>query len=262
MAQENSAGKPEIGPFYVKMTTPRSDSNLVGFDGARDIFGALSITSQFKVALHLTNSTSNDDKLMQWLTKSGVTRDPTKNSYYDFYCAEAVIPGATFEVTEEAGSRQGVIERIPTRRVYAPVTLTFYVDKDYNLIRLFEEWMNFINPIYGMDGNEPDGRFGASINGFGDSKNRNDFFRMRYPDEYKRIIRIVKFERNFLLKPSTGAGQIGNVPTITYRLIDAFPTNITAMPVSYEGSTITKTTVEFSYSRYVYEKNYGTGNPL
>lgn len=262
MAQKNSSGYPKLGPLYVKMTTGRTDGAVVGFDGARDIFGALSITSQFKVALHLTNSTSSDDKLMQWLTNSGITDDTIKNAYYDFYCAEAVIPGATFEVTEEAGSRQGIIERIPTRRIYTPITLTFYVDKDYNLIRLFEEWMNFINPIYGSGGNEPGGRFGSSTNGFGNSKSRNDFYRMRYPDEYKRTVSIIKFERNFLLKPEQAGGQLGNVPSITYRLIEAFPTNITAMPVSYEGSTITKTTVEFSYSRYVYEKNNGTENLL
>lgn len=251
MAQDNSVGKPEIGPLYVKTTLPRTDG--VQLAGARDILGALSLTSQFKVALHLTNS--SDDPLMNWLGKSGLIKTLEQNTYYDFYCAEAVIPGATFEVTEEAGSRQGVIERIPTRRVYAPVTLTFYVDNDYKLIRLFEEWMNFINPVYGANG-----EFQASDIGFGNAKDRNNFFRMRYPDDYKRTISIVKFERNFSLLPTQPGGQLGNVPSITYRLIDAFPTNITALPVSYEGSTVTKTTVEFSYSRYVYEKNPGTKN--
>lgn len=254
MAQKNSRGFPDIGPLYVKMTTPRNDG-AVDLAGARDIFGALSLTSQFKVSLHLTNSNSSDDKLMQWLSSAGLTNDLAQNTYYDFYCSEAVIPGATFEVTEESGSRQGVIERIPTRRVYAPISLTFYVDNDYKLLRVFEEWMNFINPIYGISGEYQ--QIGI---GFGESKNRNDFFRMRYPNDYKRTVSIVKFERNFRERPELSGGDLGNVPTITYRLIDAFPTNITALPVSYEGSTITKTTVEFSYSRYVYEKNPGTRN--
>jgi hypothetical protein len=249
-------GYPRVGPLYVKTTLSRTDG-AVEMAGARDIIGAVSLTSQFKVALHLTNSTSSDDKLMRWLTNAVLTIDLAQNAYYDFYCSEAVIPGATFEVAEEAGSRQGVIERIPTRRVYTPITLTFYVDNDYKLIRLFEEWMNFINPIHGGNGEFP-----VTNNGFGDSKDRNHFFRMRYPDEYKRIISIVKFERNFRKDPGSGGGQLGNVPSITYRLIDAFPTNITALPVSYEGSTVTKTTVEFSYSRYVYEKNNGTKDLL
>jgi hypothetical protein len=41
-------------------------------------------------------------------------------------------------------------------------------------------------------------------------------------------------------------------------MIEAFPTNITAMPLTYEGSQIVKTTVTFQYTRYVMEKNYGT----
>lgn len=256
-SQGPGAGLPRIGPLYVKMTTPRSDGAAT-LKGARDIFGELSLTSQFKVAMHLSNSIGSDDKLMSWFGQAGLTLDTAQNTYYDFFCSEVVIPGATFDVAEESGSRQGAIERMPTKRVFPPVSMTFYVDNDYKLIRLFEEWMNFINPLYGSTGGGPGGSYTQTTRGQGNAKNRNDFFRMRYPDEYKRIISIVKFERNFKVNPESSGGQLGNVPSITYRLIDAFPTNITAMPLSYEGSTITKTTVEFAYTRYVYEHNRGT----
>lgn len=221
------AGQPEVG-FLYKTT-----------DEARKIFGKLSLTSQFKVSLHLTN---NDVNLMGWLKKAEITDNLEVSNLFDFYCAETSLPGATFDVTEEIGSRQGVIERFPTKRVYPDVTMTFYVDYDYKLIRLFEEWMNYINPIY-TDG----GEFQPNPRGQGNAKNRPDFFRLRYPDSYKRIISIVKFERDL--------DTTNDVPRITYRLIDAFPTNIAAMPVTYEGSTITKTIVTFSYSRYVIEKH-------
>lgn len=221
------AGQPEVG-FLYKTT-----------DEARKIFGKLSLTSQFKVSLHLTN---NDVNLMGWLKKAEITDNLEVSNLFDFYCAETSLPGATFDVTEEIGSRQGVIERFPTKRVYPDVTMTFYVDYDYKLIRLFEEWMNYINPIY-----TDDGEFQPNPRGQGNAKNRPDFFRLRYPDSYKRIISIVKFERDL--------DTTNDVPRITYRLIDAFPTNIAAMPVTYEGSTITKTIVTFSYSRYVIEKH-------
>lgn len=221
------AGQPEVG-FLYKTT-----------DEALEIFGKLSLTSQFKVSLHLTN---NDVNLMGWLKKAEITDNLEVSNLFDFYCAETSLPGATFDVTEEIGSRQGVIERFPTKRVYPDVTMTFYVDYDYKLIRLFEEWMNYINPIY-----TDDGEFQPNPKGQGDAKNRPDFFRLRYPDSYKRIISIVKFERDL--------DKTNDVPRITYRLIDAFPTNIAAMPVTYEGSTITKTIVTFSYSRYVIEKH-------
>lgn len=220
------AGQPEVGFLY--KTTGE----------AIEIFSKLSLTSQFKVSLHLTN---DDQNLMGWLKEAGITSDG-KFSKFDFYCAETSLPGATFDVTEEIGSRQGVIERFPTKRVYPDVTMTFYVDYDYKLIRLFEEWMNYINPVYTNSG-----IVGASSKGQGNAKNSPDFFRLRYPTSYKRIISIVKFERDL--------NKTNNVPRITYRLIDAFPTNIAAMPVTYEGSTITKTIVTFSYSRYVIEKH-------
>jgi len=250
------AGKPDIGPLYVKMTTPRTDGAAF-IDGAINIFGELSQTSQFKVSLHLTNNqgggTGGDSQLMSWLSASGLTNDTYRNATFDFFCSETSLPGATFDMTEEIGSRQGVIERFPTKRVYPDFTLTFYVDNEYKLIRLFEEWMNYINPIYTSSGIVQPSSIGQ-----GNAKNRNDFFRMKYPDTYKRIISITKFERNFKERPELSGGKLGNVSTITYRMIDAFPSNITAIPVSYEGSTITKSTVSFTYSRYVIERNPGT----
>jgi hypothetical protein len=254
MPQEGiGSGLPAIGPLYVKMTTPRTDG-AVTLPGARDIFGKLSVTSQFKVSLHLVNSTTGSN-LDSYLSSVGLTNDLSRNAFYDFYCSETSLPGAAFDVSEESGSRQGVIEKFPTRRIYPDFTITLYVDYDYQIIRLFEEWMNYINPLYTSSGLVP----GSSI-GQGNAKNRPDFFRVRYPDDYKRIISVTKFERNFLADPATGVGTLGNVPSLTYRMIDAFPSNITAIPVTYEGSTVTKTTVSFSYSRYVIEKNYGTQN--
>ena len=243
-------GYPKIGPFYIKMTEGAPTN---GLPSARDIFGNLSLTSQFKVSLHLTNVDAGGTGLMSWLRSSNViTANQTKNYVYDFYCAEAVIPGISFDVTEEMGSRQGTIERFPTRRLFPEFTMTFYVDSEYNLIRLFEEWMNYINPLYAGTGILPPSPRGQ---GNDEGKEKTNFFRFRYPDEYKRIISITKFERNF---NSDDPKNIKFPPHLTYRMLEAFPTNITAMPLTYEGSQIVKTTVTFQYIRYVMEKNYGT----
>jgi len=257
-------GYPEIGPLYLKMTEARTDdspNNSPILPGALDIFGSLSMSSQFKVALHMTKG-GVGDVLSKYLTNIGLTDDASRNEYYNFYCAETTLPGASFDTFQESGSRQGVIENFPSKRVYTPFNMTFYVDNDYRLIRLFEEWMNYINPVYSYGGISK-----GDAKGQGDAKNKPDFFRLRYPDSYKRIISVVKFERNFIKYPdptttslySDKKPKILSVPTLTYRMIDAFPTNITGMPVSYEGTTILKTTVDFSYSRYVIEKNDGDG---
>ena len=53
---------------------------------------------------------------------------------------------------ELSGARQGVIERMPNRRVYTDFDLTFYIDSKYKTLRLFEEWMNYIDPLTNNDG--------------------------------------------------------------------------------------------------------------
>ena len=229
-----------ISPLYIKQTLPRDV-----LPGAIDLFGALSVTSQFKVSLHLSNG---DAGLLGWLRDSGVTSDIQKNSFYDFFCAEAALPGVTFDTAAEFGSHQGVLEKFPTKKVYTDFTITLYVDNEYQNIRLFEEWMNYINPI-----NTVEGEYGASPIGQGGATSTRDFFRVRYPNKYRKIISISKFERDFY----TGSGsdsKRAQPTTLTYRMIDAYPTNITAIPVTYEGSQITKTTISFTYSRYIIEK--------
>ena len=241
-----------VDPLYVKMTTAR-DMGGTTVPSVREMFGNLSLTSQFKVSMFLGGTTGvrgEDKDLVSYLSACGITNDSSKTLTYDFMCAEAVLPGATFDVGEESGSRQGIIERFPNRRVYSDFNLTFYVDNEYNIIRLFEEWMNFINPIYRSSTNGSSVRQPSSPSGQVGFEDNANYFRFRYPDQYKRIISITKFERDFLVNPNNPKSPTKNQNLLTYRFIDAFPTNITALPLSYEGSTITKTTINFSYTRY------------
>jgi hypothetical protein len=227
-----------LGSFRVNMNDLRDN-----------IFDALSLTSQFKVSLFLSTSSQNSGDLISHLRRCKLLE---KNDIlrYDFLCSEAVLPGSTFDMAEEYGSRQGIIERFPTRRVYSDFNLTFYVDANYKLIRLFEEWMNFIDPLHTERITYNGNPGGQSERNYMDS---NSFFRFKYPNLYKKTIGITKFERNF----SDSKGKSQDVSSLTYQFIDAFPTNLTALPLSYEGSTITKTTVNFSYARYIVMKHDG-----
>ena len=257
MASERSMYR--VDPLYIKMTSPR---NLGGssFPSVRDIFGGLSQTSQFKATMYLGASSDanlTDQNLMNHFKRCGILRNSTQGFTYDFFCSEATLPGSTFNMGEEQGSRQGIIERFPTKRIFSEFDLTFYVDSDYNIIRLFEEWMNFIDPLYDING-QYDGRPGAQV-GFQD---RNAYYRFQYPDSYRRLIAITKFERDFLPNPNMlDTGAYNDPPMLTYQFIDAFPTNLTALPLSYEGTTITKTTINFSYTRYITLKHGGGIRP-
>lgn len=248
---------PDIGPLYIKFNGARtsSDGRSVLLPGVLDMLGGLSVTSQFKLSMHLAAGASNAaDPLMRHLSKTGVLDKIENVVSYDFFCNDASLPGLSFNSTQEVGSHQGLIENFPNIRIYPPFEVTFYVDSEFRIIRLFEEWMNFINPLYYNRGvAEPSER------GMGRYNESENFFRLRYPKDYRRIISVTKFERNFRV---SNTGQLGDVPTITYRLIDAYPDQLNSIPVTYEGSVITKTTVRFLYSRFIMEKNKGKNNDL
>ena len=127
----NSRGYPSIGPLYMKTTTSRDGEPYSGemLSGARDVFGALSQSSQFKVSLHLAanGSAQGDGNLNDWLQASQLTNDPLKNEYYNFYCAEAELPGTVLNTRDVQGNFQGITEPFASNRGYQPISLTFYV---------------------------------------------------------------------------------------------------------------------------------------
>lgn len=246
-------GQPPIGPLYNTISGKgRQDGELS--KSAMDMFGALSVTSQFKVSLHFP--VGGSQKLESWLTSAGLLSSIDEVTTYDFLCSSASLPGLKFNTHDEVGSRQGVVEAFPISRSHSDFELDFYVDSQYRMIRLFEEWANFINPINNSSGEVTPNASGSS---YGSAKNRPDFYRLKYPNEYKRIISVTKFERDFLENPTKSPGKTGSnfreQTTLTYRMIDAFPVIISPIPVTYDGSIITKSRVSFSYSRYVIERN-------
>jgi hypothetical protein len=248
------------------MTLPRGTNDGRGsLPSVQDLFGELSVTSQFKITLFFgdTISTANSDSdINAWLVTCGVlgsrvfsgTNANINSLRYEFMCNETSLPGTTLGLMEEYGSRQGLTERFPNKRDFPDVSMTFYVDAEYGIIRLFEEWINFINPIYDKSGRKPEG----DPRGYLDSINNPwENFRFRYPKTYKRPIAITKFERDVYVN---SVGEVERTPSmLTYYFMNAFPTQLTALPVTYEGSTITKTTVNFTYDRYVILNHQGRG---
>ena len=233
----------------------KSEDLHLSIPNASPIFSKLAISSQFKVSLDLVRRSSVGDNLglFEYLTNCGLFNDTTSTSQkYDFLCSQASLPGASFDVSEELGSRQGMIERFASRRVYNQFDLTFYIDNDYNVLRMFEEWMNYINPVY----NETSGRYdGAESSQLDSYQERNTYSRFRYPDDYRRRISITKFERDFLQNPNDKNNTFKNMPLLTYRFIDAFPVDINQVQMTYGGSTFLEVTVAFTYLRHTIEKH-------
>ena len=233
----------------------KSEDLYLSIPNASPIFSKLAISSQFKVSLDLVRRSQIGENLglYEYLTNCGLFEDTNSTSQkYDFLCSEASLPGSNFNISEELGSRQGMTERFASRRIYNEFDLTFYIDDDYNVLRMFEEWMNFINPIYNETNGRYDGNESSQLNAY---QERNSYSRFRYPDDYRRKIRITKFERDFLQNPNDKNNTFKNMPLLTYHFIDTFPANINAVQMSYEGSTFLQVTVTLTYLRHTIEKH-------
>ena len=233
----------------------RSEDLHLSIPNASPIFSKLAISTQFKVSLDLVRRTQVGENvgLYEYLTNCGLFVDTNSTSQkYDFLCSQASLPGSNFNISEEMGSRQGMTERFASRRIYNEFDLTFYIDNDYNVLRMFEEWMNYINPVYDGTVGRYDGGVSSQLNAYQD---RNTYSRFRYPDDYRRKIQITKFERDFLQNPNDKNNTFKNMPLLTYHFIDTFPVNLNAVPMSYEGSTFLQVTVAFTYLRHTIEKH-------
>ena len=233
----------------------KSEDLYLSIPNASPIFSKLAISTQFKVSLDLVRRSQVGENvgLYEYLTNCGLFVDTNSTSQkYDFLCSQASLPGSNFNISEEMGSRQGMTERFASRRIYNEFDLTFYIDNDYNVLRMFEEWMNYINPVYDGTVGRYDGGVSSQLNAYQD---RNTYSRFRYPDDYRRKIQITKFERDFLQNPNDKNNTFKNMPLLTYHFIDTFPVQVNPVPMSYEGSTFLQVTVSFEYLRHTIEKH-------
>ena len=155
-------------------------------------------------------------------------------------CSEASLPGSNLATHELNNDFTGVTQRHAYRRLYDDrADFTFYVNDEYNQIRVFERWMQFI--IGEQEDTAP---------------KLETFYRVSYPKSYKTTIYITKFERTAKAKTGKGKqnetnGSSYSSKKLYYSFYNAFPISITSMPVSYDSSSLLKCTVSFTYDRYL-----------
>jgi len=159
-------------------------------------------------------------------------------------CAEAEIPGTSFQTSLAVGHHQGIQEEFPNLRTFPPLNLTFYVDADHVVLEIFESWMTYINPITNA------------------KRNVNAYGRFNYPEDYKEILHITKFERDtFLddLPAKTTPPQLPRESTTrltSYEFVNVWPTNMTSMRVACGDTNVLRCSVQFAYDRFFTSFNY------
>jgi len=185
------------------------------------------LTSHFLIEIGYPPKKTKKNDFLTYLLNNGVEYQADK---LHLACSEATLPGSSLATHEINNDFHGVTERHVYRRLYDDrIDLTFYVDaENYMPIRFFETWIKYIvnESIAEIDG------------GPAGSTNGRYFYRMRYPNDYKGSLKVVKFERDY-------ASQM------VYEFINAFPISISSIPVSYDSSSLLKCTVSMTYIRYV-----------
>ena len=146
-------------------------------------------------------------------------------------CNAAELPATSFATAQIEGNRMGMVEKFAHSRVFTDTSMTFYVDSDYRTLKFFEMWHEFI----ASGSMTPTG-------GRADPSHVAYYHRMKYPSEYKiDTMRIQKFNKD-------------HFRSVEYTFLNAFPVNVSSMPVQYDGNSVLECQVTFAYDRYYFGK--------
>ena len=143
-------------------------------------------------------------------------------------CTQAELPGTSFVTSSTIGHHQGIQEEFPNLRNFPPLNITFYCDADQVILEVFESWMSFINPV------------------FTKQRDLSAFTRFNYPEEYKEIIHITKFERDSFTKDSSDYKS----SFTQFEFVNVWPSNMTSMRVAYGDSNVLRCSIQFAYDRF------------
>jgi len=148
-------------------------------------------------------------------------------------CYSTALPFASNATVNVTGNFAGVTEKFAHTRIYTPINMEFYVDKDYKVIKFLEHWMEFMNSGSYNPQNTTNNSGGFS------QADPNYFAKMQYPDTYKMDqTKITKFERDYL-------------NSIEYTFFGLFPRAVSPINVGYDQSRTLVASASFEYTRYV-----------
>ena len=190
-------------------------------DRIKGTLGRVSLDTFYQVTFSFGKMTNGWFRSPSAISGSSLNDGLSVQQKMSLMCTEAELPGTAYNTTSAIGHYQGIQESFATLRDYPPLNLTFYVDVDHVMIEVFERWMNYINPS-------------------SSERASNSFKKLRYPNTYKEVIHITKYERDFR---KTGK-------SLSYEFINVWPTNMSSMKVNYGQSNVLKLSIQLAYDRY------------
>ena len=192
----------------------------------RDSLARVSLDTLYQVTFSFGKSST-------WLNGNEPGKNRTQATDFkrkmSLLCTQAEIPGTSFTTDLAVGHHQGIQESFPNLRNFPPLNLTFYCDADMVILEVLERWMSFINPIK--------------------TNSKRDyaaFSRFEYPEDYKEILHVTKFERD-TFSEKKGSYQSGMAQ---YEFVNVWPTDLTSMRVAYGEPNVLQCSVQFAYDRF------------
>ena len=155
-------------------------------------------------------------------------------------CTQAELPGTSYVTSSAIGHHQGIQEEFPNLRNFPPLNLVFYCDADMVVLEILETWMTYINPVQT------------------NQRDKSAFTRFNYPEDYKEILHVTKFERDTFKEK--GAFESYQANLTSYEFVNLWPTDLTSMRVAYGDSNVLKCSVQFAYDRFFTRFNYRDSN--
>jgi hypothetical protein len=207
-------------------------------------FKDLSLNNQYQVYLSGISGV-----LGKYIAKNFGVSTNWINNDIGILCSEATLPTSSFATSEVKDNYQGINQQFAHTKLFVDSDFTFYVDKEYNMIKFFEGWMSYISGD--TFGSNPEDYYESEKYYHSHQYTR----RFNYPSQYKiDTLSITKFERQ-PQQPEIGPPSPTNhSKTLTYKFINAFPKMMTAIPVQYGNADILKVVVSFAYDRYVLDR--------
>lgn len=159
--------------------------------------------------------------------QNSITSNTTLTRYLSLQCESTELPGRTFQTSDV--KIYGPTFKVPYQAQYGDIVLTFLCTNEFYERKLFETWMECINPT--------------------DTNN----FRYAKDEETRYLTNIKIIQYDELVR------QIYAV-----ELIDAFPIGISPQPVNWATNDFHRLSVQFAYQKYrvVYKGTYDVGQAL
>lgn len=151
----------------------------------------------------------------------GISSNPAMSRYLALQCESAELPGRTLQTTDV--KIYGPTFKVPYMSQYNDVNLNFICTNEFFERKLFERWMDCINPT--------------------DTNNLR--FAKDNETRYLTNIKIIQYDE--FIK------QIYAV-----ELIDAFPVGVAPMPLGWQEDGFHRMSVHFAYQKYkvIYDGSY------